>query len=380
VCKHPFSHERSDSDSVIDANPEVEALLLSAIAEKGRITFAEYMDICLYSDSGYYNSGYAEISGVGSQSSDFMTSPEAHPVFGAVLASKIHDMWQGLDQPDNFSIVEMGAGNGTLARDILREISFSYREMSSTVKYSIVEQSAPLMERQELALQNLPVRWHHGSAVSLPLSSVTGVLLSNELPDTFPAHRMVRRDGLVKEIYTILDANGNFADIEDTPSVDIDGGTSAPDGIEFTYSPDLEPWIRGMAAALNRGNIITIDYGITSPESQAPRVYSRSMGEHNGRQATQSKYQMPGVADITASVDFARLVRLGEQAGLRTELLTSQAEFLRQNNYQAHLERIIARTAVRGLTASTHYFAAFPLVSEDYLGGFQVLVQSKNVD
>jgi SAM-dependent MidA family methyltransferase len=370
-----------DPSLTVPPNLDVEAALLSAISDSGRITFAEFMDICLYSPGGYYNSGRASIGAVGS-GIDFMTSPEAHPSFGATMGSVFHAMWGAMDRPDPFRIVEMGAGNGTFAHDVLSKVDRSYPDLRRSLQYSIVEISPAFMTRQRQLLQDRPVEW----LTEESLEDVTGVISSNEFLDVRPVHRLVKLGDEVLEYYVALDNEGKFAEVLGEPSptaAAVLDSVHLPPGQEITISPEQDSWMRKGAAVLSRGYIVTIDYAVSEgrngePALWTPRVYSNQLPKRTGYPIAWA-YEHPGTLDITASVDFERLRRIGEAAGLRTILQTDQASFLRAHGLDREVQEIARATRRLGIEAATHYFASHALIDSEYMGDFTVLVQGKNV-
>ena len=169
------------------------------------ITFAEYMDLALYHPQyGYYGSGTV---GIGSQG-DFFTSSSLGADFGELLGIQFAQMWHKLDCPRPFYIVEMGAGNGVLAKDILQYLSREYGDLVSSLEYIIVEQSPQLIVRQQKLLKSLTdinLSWKTWAEISD--GSITGVFFANELVDAFPVHRIaVGKNGL-EEIYLTIKDN-----------------------------------------------------------------------------------------------------------------------------------------------------------------------------
>ena len=163
-----------------------------------RITFAEYMDLVLYdSNYGYYGSG---IVGFGAKG-DFFTSASLGADLGELLAVQFQQMWHKLDCPDPFNLVEMGAGNGRLAADILNFLQRDYPDLMAAVRYIIVEQSPVLRKQQQELLQDfaeIDLSWQ--TLAELPDNLVIGCFFSNELIDAFPVHLVTIEDNNLQEI------------------------------------------------------------------------------------------------------------------------------------------------------------------------------------
>ncbi len=201
-----------------------------AAAPNQRITFAEYMDLALYQPQhGYYATGTVNIG------SDFFTSPHLDRDFGELLAEQFAQMWDILERPTPFTLVEMGAGQGLLAADVLHYLHRQHPDCFESLEYIIVEKAAGLIVQQQQQLQRLrlgtkplPLRWC--SLEEIPENSVTGCCFSNELVDAFPVHQVLLDAGQLKEIYvTISDREGVRSQ---------ESGVSTITTIDFN-SPDL---------------------------------------------------------------------------------------------------------------------------------------------
>ena len=192
-------------------------LLCRAIADQihhsphQRITFADYMEQTLYHpDYGYYATNQVQIGVRG----DFFTSPHLGRDFGELLAEQLVDLWQVMDQPQPFHLVEMGAGQGLLAVDILRHLQQQHPDFFAALEYIIVEKAAGLIADQQRRLQRLidqgfPIHWR--SWDEIPSQSIVGCCFSNELVDAFPVHQVILKQGELQEIYvTTPDAIAAF--------------------------------------------------------------------------------------------------------------------------------------------------------------------------
>jgi len=266
-------------------------------------------------------------------------------------------MWEAMGKPPTFDIVEMGAGNGTLARDILDYLfSIGFQDLTK-IQYKIFDISPKLREAQKAVISQspyakelLPIVSH----VSLgDLREITGVFLSNELPDTFPAHRIKWKDGKLQEVYVGLDPEGNFVDVLSdisTPKIQdyvdkaclMEGSRNLGElfngkDTEISINLEMEAWYATIAKALTQGFILTIDYGfpgtslkryqklIDSKKITAP-ISSRMYSHHQN--GGHDPYFRPGEEDITTDVYFPFLNRLGREAGLDTVGYLSQARLL----------------------------------------------------
>ena len=341
------------------------------IEREGAIPFAEFMELALYHPDGYY----AARRGI-SASGDYYTSPIVHPAFGALIAVQLRVMWETLGRPSRFHVVEAGAGDGTLARDILSFAGEWTDEFARALRYVAVDRAPSAAAYGESG----SVRWIRGDG--LPLSGIVGCVLSNELLDAFPVHRFVIKDGELRELYVTLDDDGWFSERLGPPSTNaIEGrlsrlGGRLPDGFRGEVNLGIEGWTRDAASALERGYVLTIDYG-----AEADALYSdaRSGGTfqtHYRHVGGSSPYQRVGRQDMTAHVDFSALIDAGRDVGLRPVFLTMQGEFLESLG----LNRMMSSMGDGGLDArelAANLRAVSELAKPDGLGGFRVLVQEK---
>jgi SAM-dependent MidA family methyltransferase len=321
-------------------------------------------------------------------------SPEVHPAFGQLLAQWLAGVDAALDRPDPFQAVEMGAGSGRLAADLLAALYTDHPDLFARVRYHIVERSAALRAAQVELLAGLPgaaVTWSADLA-ALPPGSVTGAFFSNELVDAFPVHRVAMTAEGLREIYVTEDAQGNLREDSGPPSTPALAahlawlGVAPPVGVRSEVNLDAMRWMRAVAARLARGAVLTIDYG-----DSAERLYSDLRPDGTLLCYTQGKvgadpFAAPGAQDMTAHVDFTALQQAGAEAGLATTALTRQMHFLVDLGIGDLLAAIgpayEAQAAAQGIRAATTAMLderarLFRLIDPDGLGRFHVLTQAK---
>jgi SAM-dependent MidA family methyltransferase len=318
-----------DFESITESAPLV-AELRERIEQDGPITFREFMHAALYHPRfGYYQTS----AGAMTRGGDYVTSPEVHPVFGALVAKQLREMWEIMSRPERFDVVEMGGGTGALARDILRSEAAREPSFASALHYRIVEASPTLAraQRSTLAAGGVAddmVQW----LPELP-PAMTGCVLSNELVDAFPVHRVVREGNALREVYATV-RDGRFADQLGPLSDEAlrryfdDLGLLPGEGCFAEVNLDAVAWMRDVGRSLERGYVLTLDYGYEAPELYAPWRRDGTLLCFYRQSASSDPYQRIGKQDMTASVDFTTLERAGEASGLRTIALTDQASFL----------------------------------------------------
>ena len=202
----------------MDHNVELIEVISDRIANspQQRITFAEYMELALYHPThGYYASSGVRISAGG----DFLTSPHLADDFGETIAIQLYQIWQILGEPQPFSIVEMGAGQGLLAAQILDYAQRVYPDFFRSIDYLIIETALAMIVAQQVRLKGLPVRWCEWT--DLKDRSIVGCFLSNELIDAFPVHQVTVVKDRLQEVYvTTDDRNNTFTEVVGELSTD----------------------------------------------------------------------------------------------------------------------------------------------------------------
>ncbi|MBI5343865.1 MAG: SAM-dependent methyltransferase [Deltaproteobacteria bacterium] len=296
--------------------------ILRRIGEKGPITFAEFMDVALFwKDGGYYTCART----MWGERGDYITAIDMSPAFSKVIAGTIHEMWESLLRPDTFELVEVGAGRGWLSKGIDGTLKETAPELHKALRIRLVEKNPFLREAPDGR-----VTWH-GDISELD-EIPAGCIISNELIDSFPVHRVVGRRGL-REFYVGFDGEG-FFDIEGEPS---DGGLQAyldrvgaslSEGQKAEINLMAPEWIGSAGRLLASGFVITIDYGLPARELYAPERMEGTLLCHYRHTINGNPYVNIGSQDITAHVDFTGLAQAGAAAGLDVTGFTTQKNFL----------------------------------------------------
>ena len=349
-----------------------EAEIRRRIAACGLMTFAEFMEVALYHpDGGYYASG-EQVGGDG----DFYTSPSAHPAFGALLAVQLFQMWNLLGRPAPFHVAEPGAGNGLLCRDILAAAAELSDGFADSLRYVCLDRRGEVGHERGLAGVT------RVASKGLPLRGMVGCVLSNELLDAMPVHQITIEGGSLREVYVSLDG-GKFAALTGEPSTPLLGQRLASLGVQLVEGQTaevnlaLDGWAQAAAQSLERGFVLTIDYGRPADElySSADRFRGTLTAYHRHLQ-TDRPLERIGQQDISAQVDFTTLARAGAQAGLDFLDYTDQASFL-HNLGLGRLEQQIPAGSLRQAQASRAGMRE--LAKPGGLGDFKVMAQGKNV-
>jgi SAM-dependent MidA family methyltransferase len=314
---------------------DVQQRIADAIVHHGPISFAEFMELALYGPGGFY-----DVPPVGPEpESHFVTSPHVHPVFGELLADAIRSLWEQLGRPVPLRVVEVGAGDGTLARQLLGRLD------EVEPNYVAVERSAGA----RAALSSAPIRVVETLEELGPLRDA--VVVANELLDTLPFRRVrMRRDGPV-EVRVELDGEGRPTETE-VPWAEL--SSSVPNGLQLGREGSVPEgaleFIDSLGSALEHGYALLIDYGAAGrpgtygADDPSPPV--NDGGEVHGYRAhrlIEDVLADPGSADITAGVDFRALAARAMQRGLRVDGLPTQREALVALGFGSWIRSELAR-------------------------------------
>jgi len=311
---------------------DLERRLIARIEREGPITFRDFMQAALYDpDYGYYNTERVKIGPQG----DYYTSSNVHPAFGALLARVFVQQWKelGLYPSHQLTIVEIGAGTGRLACDVLNALRDQHPEAFQEVDYVIVESSPQMCRRECELLAGFESRVHWRTLEELGRPPMEGTFFSNELIDALPVHRVrFERSGIEEQYVSI--AAGRLALSWAQPStlelVNYLGraGVKPAEGQIVEINLDAIEWLSKVSRALGRGFLITVDYGDLSPLLWAPdRRYGTLRSFYNHR-LVDSPLERIGEQDMTASVNFTALLEYGPDFGLETLSYERQVAFL----------------------------------------------------
>lgn len=307
--------------------------IVSQIEKRGPLPFSQFMAWCLYHpEYGYYQSKGTRIGKEG----DYYTSPSVSPLFGHLIAKQLFQMAEILGG-ENFDVVEMGGGRGFLCEDIIDWAKKNSPVFYQHLRYHLIETSAPFLREQRERLSEKEregrVFWIDPKTFGEGKVQIQGCFLSNELVDAFPVHRVILDQGSLKEIY-VTQRNGQFEEQW--------GELSDPRIASYFHSMDITlqegqkaevnllalEWMEKVARCLERGFVLTIDYGCLSEELYAPNRREGTLLCYFQHQASENSYERLGEQDITSHVNFTSLIRKGEEVGLRFTGLVPQYRFL----------------------------------------------------
>ena len=308
------------------------AIIEERITQQGPLTFAAFMEACLYEPGlGYYTSAGRKVGAEG----DFYTSISVHAAFGRVIARETAQMWRCMGSPATFTLVECGAGNGRLACDIMDFLAQREPALYAGLSLVLVEREPSLKEAQGemLARHAGRVSWLGPEEFAGGTFRFSGCLYSNELIDALPVHRVQMTNDGLQEIYVTL-REGELAEELGPFSDPAIGDYLERLAIQLHPGQQAEinlaglEWLATASRSLERGFILTIDYGFPSVELFAPHRKQGTLLCYHRHQVEDNPYIRLGQQDITSHVDFTSLMQTGQALGLRTEWFGEQYRFL----------------------------------------------------
>ena len=335
--------KKKDHDPSLDHSLLVREQLIQHINTRdGWISFEEFIDFVMYKPGlGYYSAGAEKIG----HSGDFTTAHEISKLFGMALANQITPI---LDHYQSPSIIEIGAGTGKLAFDIMTQLN-DYQVNFD--RYYILELSADLKQRQQSMLSHLPTKTLNKIVWldSIPMDSIDGVIIANEVIDALPFTRFKSQNGQVYELGISVEDNQlieqpRLADEILSNTVDSiakEIGMTFQDGYTSEIRINFGSWFRTIESMLSSGSIFFVDYGYSRQEYYDEERTNGSMICHYRNVAHEDPLSNLGIQDISASVDFSQLADVALQRNIEVGFFTSQADFLINAEILGVIESVI---------------------------------------
>jgi SAM-dependent MidA family methyltransferase len=313
-------------------------------AAGGAVPFSRFMELALYAPGlGYYSAGARKLGADG----DFVTAPELGPALAVAVAHAVAPVLRALGEGGAF--FELGGGSGAFAAALLPALAA--RE-ALPAEYWLLEPSADLRERQRTRLQAelapelyARCRWLDGP----PQEQWRGVLFANEVLDALPTPRFAIRAGEVYEEHVVLGADGGFLRVDQPADallraavrhLERDIEAKLPEGYRSEVLPQLPYWIQAVGGLLRDGVMLFVDYGYPRAEFYRAERSDGTLRCFYRHRTHDDPFFLPGLQDLTASVDFTALAEAGVNAGFDFAGYCTQAAFLAGNGLQAQLEEI----------------------------------------
>ena len=318
----------------------------------GLLRFDKFIDIALYGEHGFYRT-----AGRAGRRGDFITSPEVGPLFGAVLARALDVWWDELGRPDPFTVVDAGAGPGTLSRSVLG----ANPRCASAMRYVAVEVS-----QMQRALHPAGVE----SRADMPTEPFVGIIIANELLDNLP-FRLFVFDGGWREAFVAIEGERfveRLMTISDIPAC---LPTLTTHGARVAVHDAAIRWVGDAFSLLQAGRLVVFDY-CTSSTEMAGRPWREWLRTYSGHERGAHYLQAVGNQDITVEVAVDQLPA--------PNIVTSQMEFLREFGIDGLVEegrvaweRAASSPTVAAMTMRSRVREAEALCDPAGLGGFSVL-------
>jgi SAM-dependent MidA family methyltransferase len=310
---------------------QVAAVIRAAIdAAGGWIPFASFMQLALYAPGlGYYSAGARKFGPAG----DFVTAPELTPLFARCLATQVAEVFGRIGGGE---LLELGAGSGALAADLL--LALAERD-ALPGRYCILEVSGELRARQRATLEARAgalatrVEWLE----ALPATPWRGVVLGNEVLDALPVERFRVGTGGFESIGVALAEAGGFDNAARPADPRLAARLAAlsaalpaplPVGFESESCPMLPAWIEALAAPLEQGVMLFLDYGLPRAQYYHPARSGGTLCGFFRHRRVDDVLARPGLQDLTAWVDFTAVAEAACAAGLAVAGFATQAHFL----------------------------------------------------
>ncbi len=305
-------------------------IIKDEIRESGPISFCRFVELSLFHPQcGYYSSGKARIGKKG----DFYTAPSVHRSFGETISRFLAEASLLLEE-EKFVVVEFGASGGQLALDILGSLRENHPDLYLKTDYVMSEISPAAIQAAKEKLQGHDerVRWTD-SPLKIMEDGFCGVVITNEFLDSLPFHRLKSDRGEIREIFLSL-RDGKIEEVLRDPETEGVYEFSKRYLDEYVQGEEAEAcllaakWLAEVGTALQKGFVLSIDYGSLAPELYSPERRKGTYRCFYRHELSTDPYIRIGEQDITANVNFSELIRIGDTLGLSTVKYSTQGQFL----------------------------------------------------
>ena len=355
--------------------------LAARIRREGRITFRDWMEAALYHPTlGYYNR--ADLKRWGREG-DYRTSPERSELFAATFARLFVSLYERLNRPEDFTIIEFGGGEGHFAAGVLESLEKLSSAMFASTRFVSVELSQDARSRTAERLHRFLDRVEFAQLSELsPIKA--GVVFSNELLDAFPVHRVTSVGRKLKELFVILDDNSNFVwQAEELSSERLKEFCESEvpqltEGQVVEVNLAIDDWFKALSTKILKGYVVTVDYGAESTE-----LYSSPVRDKGTLRAFQRHSFVddvlvdPGEYDITTTIDWTVVKNMGRRYGFELERFESLDSFLIEAGALEELESRLTSAHSEAEKSSLTTAAREMILPSGMAAHFQVLIQRR---
>ncbi len=349
----------------------------------GVMTFRDWMNAALYDEQdGYYlQSGRIRQGRAG----DYRTAPETSPLFAATFAHYFMKSYFDLGAPSRWTILEAGAGNGEFARGVLNYLRTNFPEVFAATQYLIDEVSSEARRQAHEKLAEFKDRVTCRTLTEITEPFECGIIFSNELVDAFPVHRVIGRDGNLRELCVGLNQSGEFVWIESDLNTDVAEycqqiRLQLAEGQVHEINLEADSFVSRAAALLREGLLITVDYGAPRDELlKLPDRFGGTLRAFRRHQFAANPLANPGGQDLTTTVDWTQLQAAGARNHLENLRLERLDKFLLSEGL---LEVLAGITKVMTDTVELTRLqtsAREMILPHGLAASFEVLIQRKRV-
>jgi SAM-dependent MidA family methyltransferase len=359
------------------------AELAERIRQEGKIAFRDWMAAALYHPTlGYYNRTDLKRWG---RAGDYRTSPERSELFAASFARYFATLYDRMHRPSSLTIVEMGAGDGRFASRVLDALEDKYPTVFNATRYAVVELSEDARLRITEELQRFVGRVDFECGSELK-SIQSGIVVSNELLDAFPVHRVISLGGVLKELYVTVQGDFDF----DWSTGELSSSRLREfcrnhlpvlsEGQIVDVNLGIEDWFGNVAENLLSGYLITVDYGAESEDLyHRPERHRGTLRAFRRHEFVDHVLEMPGEYDITSTVDWSYVKLEGQRHGFEVEEFAPLDRFLMRVGVLEELEARLEATSSDVEKSCLTTAAREMILPTGMAGSFQVLVQKRSV-
>ena len=355
--------------------------LRERIRREGAITFHDWMKAALYDpQDGYYQRPDRERWG---RAGDYRTSPERSQLFAATFARYFANVYEQLDRPDHWTILECGAGEGSFAAGVLETLARQFPAVLAATQYVVYEVSedASRRAREQVAEFRERVQFVHDWK---RISEFNGICFTNELLDAFPVHRVVQGERGLLEFYVAIDDKADFTWTTGSPSTPRLSEFLSAHSIALAAGQIIEinlavgDWLAEVSRKLAAGFLITVDYGAEAAglydPMQRPNGTLRGFSRHS---FVDNVLAEPGDYDLTATINWTQVRKMGEPLGLKTVEFSAQDKFLLQAGLLDQLGLQLSRAETEAEKIALTLGAREMILPGGMASSFQVLVQRR---
>jgi SAM-dependent MidA family methyltransferase len=360
-------------------NPMIERLR-ARIRREGPLSFRDWMSAALYDErEGYYCRPDRIPQG---RAGDYRTAPETSPLFAATFAFYFSKLFANLEWPPSLTVFESGAGSGEFAHGILNCLRADSPEIFAVTTYVIDEVSpaARCRAAERLAEFGDRVIFRRFADVNAP--AIAGIVFSNEVIDAFPVHRVIKRDGTLRQLFVGLNEN-DFAwvdgDLEESVAEYCErADVKLSEGQIIEVNLDAERFVSLSSGLIDHGYVVTVDYGAERNDLLgSPNRHQGTLRAFRRHQLLDDLLARPGEQDLTTTVDWTQIMEAGERAGLRTLRLERLDQFLLGEGLLSRLGEMINSTSDSAEALHLSASSRELILPTGMAASFQVLLQKK---